>query len=321
MDFSKIESTYTSKDGCRLVWQGSDEDDTDTVILNKKELGSLVRIFQSGKYKTVLLEDEYSTIVVKSDKCKFILHNHPLLEVATRVLRSAVLEYASTSHKPQHVDNVTSKFQPSSWIKPSEERPRQKTLDASQSLLSVILSSSPAKIKKTLSVSDVFRIFATRRSTRRFSKRKVEDWKLDKILAAADSAPTAGNYQGLKIYLIKNSKIKEALTEAANNQPYVNAPAVLVFCMDPKRIKLKIKPSLITKFSMQDATITAAYAQIAAAGVGLSSIWIGMIDEKKVKAILRTRLRPTSILCIGYPDQKRLPKPKRKLRELIEVVE
>jgi len=36
--FSNIEPSYTSKEGCRLVWKGVDEDDTHAVILNKKRI-------------------------------------------------------------------------------------------------------------------------------------------------------------------------------------------------------------------------------------------------------------------------------------------
>ncbi len=52
MKFSKIQSSYTSKDGCRLVWKGVDEDDQHAVILNKAELEQLVEIMKensSGK--------------------------------------------------------------------------------------------------------------------------------------------------------------------------------------------------------------------------------------------------------------------------------
>ena len=47
VEFSKIEPAYTSRHGCRLVWRGADEDDSDTVILNKDELDSLADILQS----------------------------------------------------------------------------------------------------------------------------------------------------------------------------------------------------------------------------------------------------------------------------------
>ena len=45
------------------------------------------------------------------------------------------------------------------------------------------------------------------------------------------------------------------------------------------------------------------------------------IDEEKVKQIIETDLKPSSILCIGYPQQKRPPKSRRKLKELIRVIE
>jgi len=32
-------------------------------------------------------------------------------------------------------------------------------------------------------------------------------------------------------------------------------------------------------------------------------------------------LKPSSILCIGYPEKRRPPKPRRNLKELIQVVE
>ena len=46
MEFHAVEPSYTSKEGCRLVWKGADEDDTDVVILNKNELKNLVEILK-----------------------------------------------------------------------------------------------------------------------------------------------------------------------------------------------------------------------------------------------------------------------------------
>ena len=175
------------------------------------------------------------------------------------------------------------------------------------------------KIEKKLN-TDIFKVMATRRSTRKFSKNPVEKWKIDKILAAADAAPTAGNFQGFEIFYISDKYTKEELVKAANKQPYVNAPLVLVFCMNPSRVKLDFPAKVIMKFSMQDATLAAAYSQLAASALGLSSIWIGMFDEERVKEIIGTELRPTSLLCVGYPIKKRPPKQRRQLKELIHVV-
>jgi nitroreductase len=168
--------------------------------------------------------------------------------------------------------------------------------------------------------TNIFNVMLNRRSQRKFENKKVEEWKLEMIFAAADTAPTAGGFQGFEIYHIKNEGSKKKLVEAANNQPYVNAPVILVFCMNPKRVKLNFPTETIRKFSQQDATLAAAYSQLAAHALGLSSIWIGMLDENKLMEILRTDLSPSSILCLGYPVKMLVPKPKRNLKDLIHEI-
>lgn len=168
--------------------------------------------------------------------------------------------------------------------------------------------------------TNIFNVMLNRRSQRKFENKEVEEWKLDMIFAAADTAPTAGGFQGFEIYHIKNKESKKKLVEAANNQPYVNAPVVLVFCMNPKRVKLNFPLETIRKFSQQDATLAAAYSQLAAHALGLSSIWIGMLDENKLMEILGTDLSPSSILCLGYPAKMLAPKPKRNLKDLIHEI-
>lgn len=187
-----------------------------------------------------------------------------------------------------------------------------------QNLLNAILTSKP---KKAVQDTDLFKVMAARRSTRKFdNKRMVEEWKIDKILAAADTAPTAGNFQGFEIFYVKDPKTKEKLVGAANNQPHVNTPVVLVFCKNPSRVKLNFPPDILAKFAIQDATLAAAYSQLAAHALGLSSIWIGMFDEGRVMEAVGTDLKPSSLLCIGYPAQKRGPRSRRKLKDLIHIV-
>ena len=79
--------------------------------------------------------------------------------------------------------------------------------------------------------TNIFNVMINRRSQRKFeSNKQVEEWKIEMIFAAADTAPTAGGFQGFEIYHVKSQEIKLKLVQAANKQPYVNAPVVLVFC-------------------------------------------------------------------------------------------
>jgi nitroreductase len=168
--------------------------------------------------------------------------------------------------------------------------------------------------------TNIFNVMLNRRSQRKFENKAVEDRKIEMILAAADTAPTAGGFQGFEVFHVKRSEIKVKLVEAANKQPYVNAPLVLVFCMNPERVKMNFTPNILKKFSLQDATLAAAYSQLAAHALGLSSIWIGMINEDKVMEALGTNLVPATILCLGYPQKMLQPKPKRSLIELIHTI-
>ncbi len=310
-EFSKIEPAYIDKDGCRLIWEGVDEDDSDVVVLKKNEFDNLFEMLEKDSTGKVELEDEFSTIFVNTDTTQFNLKEHKTLEVKTSVLKKHVFEFRKIPHESKPIKIYPKEFFPSIQIEKYEEDENK--------ILNKILT---GKEKQIVSESDLFRVMATRRSTRNFDTSKpVEEWKIEKILAAADTAPTAGNFQGFEVIYVKNNEIKKRLVEAANNQPYVNAPVVLVFCIDPSRVKIKFPPEILSKFSLQDATLAAGYAQLAASALGLSSIWIGMIDEEKVKEIVQTELRPSSILCIGYTQKKRLPKSRRKLKELIRVYE
>ena len=187
--------------------------------------------------------------------------------------------------------------------------------DIRNQLLDFILKTVPTHVVDT----DLFTVMANRRSTRKFSDQMVETVKIDKIIAAADTAPTAGNYQGFEIFYIKGLDKKRLLVEACNRQPYVDAPVVLVFCKNPSRVKFDFPDYILKKFAIQDATLAAGYSQLAAHALGLASIWIGMFDERKVMDIIETELIPSSVLCLGYPKQTKFPKPRRHLKDLVHV--
>ena len=315
--FERIEPAYLSEGGCRLVWGGSDEDDKDVVLLNAGELRALAEMLGRGTAGRVRLEDQMSEIIVNSDVVQFYLGGRGALEADYAPFRDMVLEYARVPRAPQPVRPVSKEFYPSAPGGGRRGGAGPGPGGKKSSLLHAILSGGGRQAP----ASDMFRVFATRRSTRKFDRRKVEDWKVDKVLAAADTAPTAGNFQGFEVFYVKSPRIKDALVEAANGQPCVAAPVVLVFCTNPSRVKMKFGGEILAKFSLQDATLAAAYSQLAASALGLSSVWIGMIDEGRVQKALGTGLRPSSILCIGYPATKRPPRPRRKLKDLIHVIE
>jgi hypothetical protein len=92
-EFLRIESSYSSKDACRLVWKGTDEDDEHVIFLNKDEIDRLYDIFSKNTAGQVELEDEFSAILVNSDVTQFRLQENKIFEVPTQVLKKHLVEF------------------------------------------------------------------------------------------------------------------------------------------------------------------------------------------------------------------------------------
>jgi FMN reductase [NAD(P)H] len=164
-----------------------------------------------------------------------------------------------------------------------------------------------------------FKTVEKRRSIRSFSDKPVDKSKIQKILKAIWQAPSAKGLQNYRVYVINDIKKKEKLVKATHNQEYVNSNLVLVFCADPKRIKFMGKRGE-KLLAVQDATIAAAYAQLSATALGLSSVWVGHFKEKEVASVIKTKLRPIAIIPIGYANEKPHPKKNQKMSNLFKVV-
>lgn len=166
---------------------------------------------------------------------------------------------------------------------------------------------------------EFFEVLKQRRSVRAFKDKPVEEDKLKQILEAANSAPSAGNLQAYEIVVIKDNKKRAALSGTSTlGQKYIGeAPVVIVFCANPARSG-KYGSRGAELYCIQDATIAASYAQLAATAVGLSSVWIGAFDPEAVSRLINARhVIPVVLLPIGYPDEEPAPRPRRKLDELV----
>ncbi|SFM49743.1 Nitroreductase [Ectothiorhodospira mobilis] len=166
-----------------------------------------------------------------------------------------------------------------------------------------------------------FQTVRHRHSVRRYqTDMPVEPEKLHAILETAVAAPSAGDLQSYRIVSVSDPQLRERLMHAANGQDFVaQAPVTLVFCTDAERAGQQYGQRGRDLFALQDATIAAAYAQLAAVAAGLGSTWVGFFDEAAVLQALELQpgLRPVALLCIGYPAE--LPEESHR-RPLDEVV-
>jgi len=170
---------------------------------------------------------------------------------------------------------------------------------------------------------DFFQVIETRRSMRKYVETPVEEENLQRILAAINRAPSAGNLQAFEVYLVRSAEQRRALVQAAWNQEFLaEAPVVLVFCAEPDRSAVKYGERGATLYALQDATIACTFAMLAAKALGLDTVWVGAFDEAAVSSLLRLPpdLRPVILLPVGYAGKEPNPRPRRELGDLVHEV-
>ena len=167
---------------------------------------------------------------------------------------------------------------------------------------------------------DLFDVIHSRQSVRAYQARDVETDKLNTILSTLLKAPSAGNLQAFKVYVVRDARRKLALAAAALNQEFLaQAPVVLVFCADRERSASRYHQRGEQLYSLQDATIAVAYAQLAAVALGLATCWVGAFDDQPVTRIMEVppSQHPIAMLPIGYAAELPSPTSRRPLTDMV----
>jgi nitroreductase len=170
---------------------------------------------------------------------------------------------------------------------------------------------------------EFYDVLKRRHSTRSFQDREVEKEKIERIVSAASLAPSAGNLQAYRVYVVKTKEVKEGLVTAALGQGFIaEAPIVLVSCADQKQSAAKYGERGAELYAVQDATIAAAYSQLAATAEGLASVWVGAFDPLEVSRVVNAEPYnvPVVIIPIGYPAETPEGRDRRKLSEIVREV-
>jgi nitroreductase len=155
-------------------------------------------------------------------------------------------------------------------------------------------------------------IILTRRSIRAFLPKKVEEEKIEYLLKAAFSAPSAKNIQPWHFIVIKDRKI---LDEIPKFHPYskmlYEAPLAICVCGESAKDKFN-------GYWILDCAVASENILIAANSLGLGSVWLGIFPRKerieKLKETLNipVGITPLSLLAIGYPNEVKPPSERFK---------
>ena len=162
-------------------------------------------------------------------------------------------------------------------------------------------------------------VLEERHSVRKFKKQEIPESVLQKLLENARKAPSAGNLQAFKIFAVKELGKRKEVADACFGQSFVSqAPVILIFCADLKESAKRYKERGTSLYAIQDASIAAAYSQLAAVDSGLASVWVGSFKDEELKKILKTELQPVAVIPLGFADEKPAKSERKSLKELVK---
>jgi len=167
---------------------------------------------------------------------------------------------------------------------------------------------------------EFFEVIRRRRSVHAFERKAIPTETLEVVLEAANAAPSAHNLQAYEIYVVTDERRRTAVAQAAREQSFLaGAPVLLVFCTHAERSAKRSGRRGETLYTIQDATIAATFAMLAATARGLATVWVGAFDPEEVARIAGAPpgVEPVAILPLGYAAEEPVEPPRRPLEELV----
>jgi len=156
-----------------------------------------------------------------------------------------------------------------------------------------------------------FETIQKRRSIRKYKAKQVENEKVEKILEAARLGPSAANKQPCHFIVVTDEKAKETLRTAYNADWFLQAPVIIVGCVDAKQSWHKMQGGEYWKV---DLAIAMQNMILTATELDLGTCWIAAFKEKAAKKALNIPkdIRVVAMTPLGYPDEEKGPITDRK---------
>ena len=170
-------------------------------------------------------------------------------------------------------------------------------------------------------------LLKSHRSIRKFTDEPISDELVEDIIGAGLAAATSSNLQGTTVIRVRNPATRAAIATLAGGQSYVETcAAFFIWCADLHRSAVAcemgggtLSAGMTEHFiiATTDCALAAQNAVVAAESVGLGICYIGGIrnDPQQVADLLELpdQVYPVFGLCLGWPDQDPMLKPRLPL--------
>jgi nitroreductase len=158
-------------------------------------------------------------------------------------------------------------------------------------------------------MTGIIDVILSRRSIRQFTPEPVEQENLILLLKAAMAAPTACNSQPWEFIVVTLPETLDLIRRKFLFARY-NAPAAIVVCGNPGIAN----NTAACEHWVQDCSAATENILIAAAGMGLGAVWIGVYPyPSKIKPLAEVlgipeSVTPLSMVLVGHPAESKEPR-------------
>jgi nitroreductase len=155
------------------------------------------------------------------------------------------------------------------------------------------------------------KILDKRRSTRKFSDRKVEKQKLQSIVEMTLQAPSSRNSRSTRLWVVEQPELLQHIADMRDyGSAFVKNAAAAILVMGDRTA---------TDLWVDNCAISATFVQLAVTAMDLVSCWVHVNGRPRLKAEpegakaedyvrdllgVRDGLRPYCIIAIGYPQEE-----------------
>ena len=162
---------------------------------------------------------------------------------------------------------------------------------------------------------DILEIIKKRRSVRNYTKERLLDIDLEKILESAIWAPSGLNNQPWRFLIIKNTAEKDGLAKFTKYGKIIKAAAVsIVVCLNLRDSYNRDKDLMAIGACIQNICLCAH-------GLGLGACWLGEILNRKSQVAkylcFDKNLEIMAVITLGYPDKAITKSHRKPLKEFI----
>jgi len=158
-------------------------------------------------------------------------------------------------------------------------------------------------------MSDILEHIFGRRSIRKYTDQAVSRQDIIRLLQAGMASPSASNRRPWEFIVVTDAKILGKLHKGLIFGRY-RPPLAIAVCGNLKRTL----PGPARDFWIQDCSAASENILLAATGLGLGAVWIGVHPIKPLEKVvardlsLPPRVVPLGVIYVGHPAETKEPR-------------